>query len=103
MKNLYMIQTYIRYIETRYLNIRYIETPSFTTLVTKLFKYISTFTGISSIIISNSVALRLIIVKKIFSLKKNSRSLKLCMVCTHIQQQNREVEEDEEKKNFTFS
>ena len=23
-----MIQTYIRYIETRYLNIRYIETPS---------------------------------------------------------------------------
>ena len=32
----------------------------FTTLVTKLFKYISTFTGITSIIISNSVALRLI-------------------------------------------
>ena len=35
----------------------------------------------------------------------NSRSLKLCMVCTHMQQQNREVEEDEdeEKNNFTFS
>ena len=32
-----------------------------------------------------------------FSPKKiNSRSLKLCMVCTHIQQQNRELEEDEE-------
>ena len=26
MKNLYIIQTYIRYIETRYLDIRYIET-----------------------------------------------------------------------------
>ena len=40
------------------------------------------------------------ILKKIFSPKKiNCRSLKLCMVCTHI----REVEEDEEKNYFTFS